>query len=451
MREEYKAIVDAGFLLQIDDPFLVTYYITRPDLSIAECRKWCELRVEALNHALAGIPEDRIRFHTCYSINMGPRVHDMQLKDIVDIILKVKAQAPIRSRPPIRATSTSSRCGAQVKLPDDKILIPGVITQSTVLVEHPELVAQRLERFADIVGRERVIAGADCGFASFAGSNEVHPSIVWAKFQALSEGARIASKRLWNRAERPAEECKEWRPDMMLRVALAALAYLATQHPALAQAFPDKAIRIISGTQTGTSGDLAGRLLAQKLTAQIGQPVVFESRPGANGQIAANYVKTLPPDGYSILYLASSTIITGPLMSKSVGFDTFKDFTPISIAVGAAAASRGALRSLGVDTTAGLVEYAKRNPGKLNYGSVGRGSVFHFQGEAMKVAAGIDMLHVPYTGANNANIIGDLLANRVQVYFPAYPATLAALPTGQVKLLGVFLDGASSSVPIFRP
>jgi tripartite-type tricarboxylate transporter receptor subunit TctC len=102
---------------------------------------------------------------------------------------------------------------------------------------------------------------------------------------------------------------------------------------------------------------------------------------------------------------------------------------------------------LGIDTTAGLVEYAKKNPGKLNYGSVGRGSVFHFQGEAMKVAAGIDMLHVPYTGANNANIIGDLLANRVQVYFPAYPATLAALPTGKIKLLGIFLDQRTKQRP----
>ena len=233
---------------------------------------------------------------------------------------------------------------------------------------------------------------------------------------------------------------------MTLRFAFAALAYFATQYPGLAQPFPDKPIRIISGTQTGTSGDLAGRLLAQRLTARLGQPVIFESRPGANGQIAANYAKTLPPDGYSIAYLASSTIITGPLMSRTVGFDTFKDFTPISMAVGAAL-HLVAHSSLGVDTTAGLVEYAKRNPGKLNYGSVGRGSVFHFQGEAMKVAAGIDMLHVPYTGANNANIIGDLLANRVQVYFPAYPATLAALPTGQIKLLGVFLDER----PKYRP
>ena len=196
MRDEYRAIVDAGFLLQIDDPFLVTYYITRPDLGIADCRKWAELRVEALNAALAGIPQDRVRFHTCYSINMGPRVHDMQLKDIVDIILKVRAGAySFEAANPRHEHEWEDwkRAG----IPDGKILIPGVITQSTVLVEHPELVAQRIEKYAGIVGRERVIAGADCGFASFAGSNEVHPSIVWAKFKSLVDGARIASGRLW--------------------------------------------------------------------------------------------------------------------------------------------------------------------------------------------------------------------------------------------------------------
>ena len=196
MREEYRAIIAAGFLLQIDDPFLVSYYIMRPDLDVAACRKWAYARVEALNHALADIPEDRIRFHTCYSINMGPRVHDMELKDVVDIILKVRAGAySFEAANPRHEHEW--KVWKDAKLPDDKILIPGVITQSTVLVEHPELVAERLIRFADVVGRERVIAGADCGFASFAGSNEVHPSITWAKFKALAEGARLASKRLW--------------------------------------------------------------------------------------------------------------------------------------------------------------------------------------------------------------------------------------------------------------
>jgi 5-methyltetrahydropteroyltriglutamate--homocysteine methyltransferase len=199
MREEYQAIVQAGFLLQIDDPFLVTYYIMRPELSVAECRKWADMRVEALNSALAGIPADRIRFHTCYSINMGPRVHDMQLRDIIDILLKVRAGAySFEAANPRHEHEWEE--WKRAKLPDDKVLMPGVITQSTVLVEHPELVAQRISRFANVVGRERVIAGADCGFASFAGSNEVHPSIVWAKFAALVEGARIASKQLWDKA-----------------------------------------------------------------------------------------------------------------------------------------------------------------------------------------------------------------------------------------------------------
>ena len=197
MREEYRAIVDAGFLLQIDDPFLVTYYITRPELSIAECRKWAELRVEALNHALEGIPSDKVRFHTCYSINMGPRIHDMQLKDIIDIILKVNAQGFTFEAANPRHEHEYEEW-TRAKIPDDKVLLPGVITQSTVLVEHPELVAQRIGRFAQVVGRERVIASADCGFASFAGSNEVHPSIVWAKFKSLVDGSRLASKQLWN-------------------------------------------------------------------------------------------------------------------------------------------------------------------------------------------------------------------------------------------------------------
>jgi 5-methyltetrahydropteroyltriglutamate--homocysteine methyltransferase len=198
MHEEYRAIVDAGFLLQIDDPRLVTYYILNPRSTVKECRTWAELRVEALNHALRGIPRERVRFHTCYSINMGPRVHDMELKDVVDLILKVQAGAySFEAANPRHEHEW--RVWETVTLPDDAVLIPGVITQSTVLVEHPELVAERIARFASVVGRERVVAGADCGFASFAGSTEIHPSVVWAKLAALTEGARIASRRLWGR------------------------------------------------------------------------------------------------------------------------------------------------------------------------------------------------------------------------------------------------------------
>jgi len=199
MREEYKAIVDAGFLVQIDDPRLVTYYILHPQASIADCRKWAELRVEALNHALRDIPPEKIRFHTCYGINMGPRIHDMELKDIVGIILKIRAGAySFEAANPRHEHEW--KVWKNVRLPDGKILIPGVISHSTILVEHPELVAERIVRYAEIVGRDNVIAGSDCGFATFAGSKEVHPSIVWAKFKALSDGARIASAQLWRRS-----------------------------------------------------------------------------------------------------------------------------------------------------------------------------------------------------------------------------------------------------------
>jgi len=137
-----------------------------------------------------------VRFHTCYSINMGPRVHDMALKDIVDVILKVNAGAYSFEAANPRHDH-EWRVWKDVKLPEGALLIPGVITQSTVLVEHPELVADRIERFASVVGREHVIAGADCGFATFAGSTEIHHSVAWAKLAALVEGAQIATQRLW--------------------------------------------------------------------------------------------------------------------------------------------------------------------------------------------------------------------------------------------------------------
>lgn len=193
MGEEYRAIVEAGFVLQVDDPHLVTYYVCHPDKSMEECRKWIALRVEAINHALRGIPKDRVRFHTCYGINFGPRVHDIEVKHIVDILgrLKVGAFSFEAANPRHEHEWTSWR---DAKLPDDIIMIPGMITQSNVMVEHPESVAQRLGRWVDAFGEERVIAGTDCGFASFAGNDEIHETIVWAKFEALVEGARIASK-----------------------------------------------------------------------------------------------------------------------------------------------------------------------------------------------------------------------------------------------------------------
>jgi 5-methyltetrahydropteroyltriglutamate--homocysteine methyltransferase len=196
LREEYEAIVAAGFLLQIDDPAMATRYTREPDESIEQCRTWARVRVGVLNHALRNIPPERVRFHTCYSINMGPRTTDMELKDLVDIMLEVRAGAfSFEAANPRHEHEW--RLWADVKLPAGAVIIPGVISHTTVLVEHPETVAERLVRYAGVVGRENVIAGADCGFASFAASHEMHPSIVWAKLAALVEGARIASGRLW--------------------------------------------------------------------------------------------------------------------------------------------------------------------------------------------------------------------------------------------------------------
>ena len=196
LREEYEAIVKAGFLLQVDDPHLVTYWIKEPDLTLEQCRKWAELRVEALNHALRNIAPENIRHHTCYGINMGPRIHDLEFKYIIDIVLKIRAGAySFEAANPRHEHEW--KLWETVKLPAGKSLIPGVISHSTVLVEHPELVAERIGRFAKVVGRENVIAGADCGFATFAGSKEVHPSIVWEKFKSLAERARLASRELW--------------------------------------------------------------------------------------------------------------------------------------------------------------------------------------------------------------------------------------------------------------
>ena len=196
MHVEYAAIVDAGFVLQIDDPRMATHYNRTPNASIEECRRFMALRVECVNRALRGIPEDRVRFHTCYSVNIAPRVFDFELKHFVDLMLNIRAGAyAIEAANPRHEHEWE--IWRDVKLPDDKILIPGVVSHCIHLVEHPELVAQRLARFASVVGRERVIAGTDCGFGTSGAGDEVHPDVAWAKLGALVEGARIASKRLW--------------------------------------------------------------------------------------------------------------------------------------------------------------------------------------------------------------------------------------------------------------
>ncbi|MBI2358487.1 MAG: cobalamin-independent methionine synthase II family protein [Deltaproteobacteria bacterium] len=198
MRVEYKAIIAAGFLLQVDDPRLVTYYNSNPGSTVEQCRKWADLRVEALNYALRDIPAEKVRFHTCYGINIGPRIHDMALKDIVDIMLRVNTGAySFEGANPRHEHEW--RVWESVKFPDGKVLIPGVITHTSNIVEHPTLVAERLVKFARIVGHENVIAGSDCGFSSQATAEpEIHPTVVWAKFKAMAEGARLASEKLWN-------------------------------------------------------------------------------------------------------------------------------------------------------------------------------------------------------------------------------------------------------------
>jgi 5-methyltetrahydropteroyltriglutamate--homocysteine methyltransferase len=196
LREEYQAVIDAGLVLQVDDPLLSSYYVMHPEVSLAGWRDWAGTRVAALNHALRGLPQDRIRHHTCYSINIGPRVHDLELKHIVETMLSINAGAySFEAANPRHEHEW--RVWEHVKLPEGKILIPGVITHSSNIVEHEELVAERICRFAKVVGRDNVIAGADCGFASFAATCEVHPSVVWVKLAALAQGARIASKELW--------------------------------------------------------------------------------------------------------------------------------------------------------------------------------------------------------------------------------------------------------------
>jgi 5-methyltetrahydropteroyltriglutamate--homocysteine methyltransferase len=198
MRTEYKMIVDAGFILQIDDARAATHYDRMvPPGKFEDYRRWLALFVESLNAALEGIPEDRVRYHVCWGSWPGPHVSDVALRDIVDLILKVRAGAyVIESANPRHEHEW--QVWKNVKLPDGKVLIPGVISHATNVVEHPELIAERTLRFANLVGRENVMIGTDCGFAQGTFYRRVHPTIMWAKFEALVEGARLASKQLWN-------------------------------------------------------------------------------------------------------------------------------------------------------------------------------------------------------------------------------------------------------------
>jgi 5-methyltetrahydropteroyltriglutamate--homocysteine methyltransferase len=199
LRTEYRAIVDAGFLLQLDDArAAVTYDRMVPPASFDDYYRWVARHVEVLNHALDGIPEDRVRYHVCWGSWPGPHTTDVPLRKIVDLILKVHAGAYL-----IEAANPRHehewRVWKDVKLPEGKILAPGVVSHGTNVVEHPELVAERILRFASLVGRENVIASTDCGFSQEQFNRRVHPTIMWAKLEAMAEGARIASEELWGR------------------------------------------------------------------------------------------------------------------------------------------------------------------------------------------------------------------------------------------------------------
>jgi 5-methyltetrahydropteroyltriglutamate--homocysteine methyltransferase len=197
LAKEYRAITDAGILVQIDDPFLPDIFF-EPDLDRKQMQRRAEIYVEAVNIGLKGIPPERVRFHTCYGINEGPRLYEAALSDIIDYVLKINAgsysfeAANPRHEHEYHLFET-------IKLADGKVLCPGMITHASNIVEHPELIAERIIRFAKLVGRENVVAAADCGFSSQAlYRTEVHDTVVWEKFKALRQGADIATKKLWN-------------------------------------------------------------------------------------------------------------------------------------------------------------------------------------------------------------------------------------------------------------
>jgi len=200
MRTEYKTIVDAGFIVQLDDArSAVTYDRMVPPGSFADYKRWLETQIEILNHAIEGLPQDRVRYHICWGSWPGPHTSDVPLKDIVDVVLKAKVGAFVIEGANPRHEH-EWKVWKDAKLAPGQILIPGVISHATNVVEHPELVAERIVRLANLVGRENVIAGTDCGFAQGPFYRRVHPSIMWAKLEALAEGARLASKELWGKA-----------------------------------------------------------------------------------------------------------------------------------------------------------------------------------------------------------------------------------------------------------
>jgi len=197
LNEEYRAVVDAGLYLQIDDAYLATMYDNMvPPATLRDYREWAELRVEALNRALDGIPPERARYHVCWGSWNGPHSTDVPLREIVDLILKVRVGAYALEQANPRHEHEWT-VWEDVELPEGRVLLPGLISHATNVLEHPELVAQRIIRLAKLVGRERVLASTDCGFAQTPYITRVHPSLIWAKLEALAEGARLASAQLW--------------------------------------------------------------------------------------------------------------------------------------------------------------------------------------------------------------------------------------------------------------
>jgi len=197
LNKECRAIVDAGLLVQIDDPFLPDIFF-EPGLDDAQKKRRAQMYVDATNLALSGIPADMVRFHTCYGINEGPRLYEASLSDIIEYVLKINAGSYSFEAANPRHEH-EYHLFERVKVPEGKVLCPGVITHASNIVEHPELIAERIIRFANLVGRENVMAGADCGFSSQAlYRTEVHDTVVWEKFKAMREGADIASRKLWH-------------------------------------------------------------------------------------------------------------------------------------------------------------------------------------------------------------------------------------------------------------
>ena len=243
-------------------------------------------------------------------------------------------------------------------------------------------------------------------------------------------------------------------------VVVMALALAAGASPAVAQNYPSRPIRAVSSIPLGSSGDVALRLVTAKMSQSMGQPVVVETSTAAGGTVAAKAMSKGTPDGYSFLYASSGSMVGAQFLNRDIGYDPVKDFTPLS-AVVEAGSMLAVNAELPIRSLPDLIDYAKKNPGKLSYGSNGIGSNFHLQGEAFKMTAGIDLLHVPYSGGNMAIPINDLMTGRLDVHFPSYSLIGPHLSTGKVRLLAVMgarpvkrlpdLPLVKDVVPGFRP